>query len=134
MREKLSALALRGPVRITDEDYDVPMLTLDDLIREALPAKALQMLGNSAAVADPAIRLSLARMYIEKAKLCLCIGHIIETNYSLTGHFSRTSEGLLRSAAKTATITNCDSELLDWHTKVDKIFSSACRRPAMLRR
>lgn len=121
MRDRLIALGMRRPTRIKNEDCDVPMLVLDDFETEALPVEVVRMLGGCPAVRDSAKRLKLARMCIEKAKLCLCISHVLTAQYSVLSHkFGRTTETTMmlvpkKSASESLQVIDCDQELDDWH-------------------
>lgn len=83
MRDRLIALGMRRPTRIKDEDFDVPMLVESDF--EILP------LSDSNSVVPPecivmrdvAMQRELAVMCIAKAKLCVCISHMLKTQYSV---------------------------------------------------
>jgi hypothetical protein len=121
MRDRLIALGMRRPTRIKNEDCDVPMLVLDDFDTEPLPAELVRMLGGCPAVRDSAKRLTLAKLCIEKAKLCLCISHVLAAQYSVLSHkFGGTAETTMmlvpkKSAAESLEVTDCDQELDRWH-------------------
>ncbi|KKA20995.1 hypothetical protein T310_4975 [Rasamsonia emersonii CBS 393.64] len=51
-RDRLIALGMRRPMRVKDDDCDVPMLTIDDFEFKTYPPEILNMLGNSAAGDD----------------------------------------------------------------------------------
>jgi hypothetical protein len=121
MRDRLIALGMRRPTRIKNEDCDVPMLVLDDFDIEPLPAELIRMLGGCPAVRDSAKRLKLAKMCIEKAKLCLCISHVLVAQYSVLSHkFGGTTETTMmlvpkKSAAESLEVMDCDRELDNWY-------------------
>jgi hypothetical protein len=121
MRDRLIALGMRRPTRIKNEDCDVPMLVLDDFDTEPLPAELVRMLGGCPAVRDSAKRLTLAKLCIEKAKLCLCISHVLAAQYSVLSHkFGGTTETTMmlvpkKSTAESLEVTDCDQELDRWH-------------------
>jgi len=121
MRDRLIALGMRRPTRIKNEDCDVPMLVLDDFDTEPLPAELIRMLGGCPAVRDSAKRLKLAKMCIAKAKLCLCISHVLAAQYSVLSHtFGGTTETTMmlvpkKSAAESLEVMDCDRELDTWY-------------------
>jgi hypothetical protein len=80
MKDRLVSLETRGPLGIKDEDFDTPMLILEDFEIEALPGDNSII---SSALNDPTIQTDLALICIEKARLCLCIGHVISIQYPL---------------------------------------------------
>ncbi len=124
MRDRLIALGMRRPTRIKNEDCDVPMLVLDDFDTEALPNELVRMLGGCPAIRDSAKRLKLARMCIEKAKLCLCISHVLAAQYSVLSHkFGGTTETTMmlvpkKSASESLEVMDCDEELDNWHSSL----------------
>ena len=126
MRDRLIALGMRRPTRIKNEDCDVPMLVLDDFDTEPLPLELVRMLGGCPAVRDSAKRLKLAKMCIEKAKLCLCISHVLAAQYSVLSHkFGGTTETTMmlvpkKSAAESLEVMDCDQELERWHQNLDE--------------
>ena len=121
MRDRLIALGMRRPTRIKNEDCDVPMLVLDDFDTEPLPLELIRMLGGCPAVRDSAKRLKLAKMCIEKAKLCLCISHVLAAQYSVLSHkFGGTTETTMmlvpkKSTAESLEVVDCDEELDRWY-------------------
>src|SRR5438034_11190667 len=80
-RDRLIALGMRRPTRIKDKDCDVPMLTLDDFDIKPFPHEVVQMIGDCELLRNVAHQKDLAVMFIEKAKLCLCISHVLSAQY-----------------------------------------------------
>lgn len=93
MRESVIALGMRRPTRIKDEDFDVPMLALDDFDVQVLSSKIHEMLGHCLFISDTAQMQQLATMCIEKAKLCVCIGNVLTAQYSVHRHEVRRPTG-----------------------------------------
>jgi hypothetical protein len=126
MRDRLIALGMRRPTRIKNEDCDVPMLVLDDFDTEPLPLELVRMLGGCPAVRDSAKRLKLAKMCIEKAKLCLCISHVLAAQYSVLSHkFGGTTETTMmlvpkKSTAESLEVVDCDRELDLWYQNLSE--------------
>ncbi|TKA68816.1 hypothetical protein B0A49_05829 [Cryomyces minteri] len=86
MRDRLIALGMRRPTRIKNEDYDVPMLTLKDFDIAPLPDSIACIPTDCSSLRDQEKQRQLAIMCIEKAKLCLCISHVLSTQYSVLGN------------------------------------------------
>ncbi|KAK0719758.1 fungal-specific transcription factor domain-containing protein [Lasiosphaeris hirsuta] len=85
MRDRMIALGMRRPTRIKEEDYDVSMLTMADFDIQPLPDDN-ELLGPDCAVTrNVGMQQLLATMCIEKAKLCICISHMLKTQYSILG-------------------------------------------------
>jgi len=123
MRDRLVALGMRRPTRVKDEDYDVPMLTEDDF--EIGPiSDSITILPQDSVMRDISAQKELARMCIAKAKLCLCISHVLSAQYSvLVRHQGMQGrEGSTRSSVmlfpkkldQTHEVTSCDVELTTW--------------------
>ncbi|KAF2003361.1 cutinase transcription factor 1 alpha [Amniculicola lignicola CBS 123094] len=121
MRDRLIALGMRRPTRIKTEDFDVPMLTLDDFEIAPLP-EGLSCLPADCKVAyDAKMQRQLAMMCIEKAKLCLCISHVLSKQYCVLNN----NQGLLNDRTtmmllpkkldpETGEVKTCDEELQKW--------------------
>jgi len=83
MRDRLVALGMRRPTRVKDEDYDVPMLTEDDFEVQALSDDINVISSECTLIRDVEAQRQLAQMCIAKAKLCLCISHVLSAQYSV---------------------------------------------------
>lgn len=123
MRDRLVALGMRRPTRVKDEDYDVPMLTEDDF--EIGPiSDSITILPKDSVMRDVSAQRELAHMCIAKAKLCLCISHVLSAQYSvLVRHQGMQGrEGSTRSSVmlfpkkldQTDEVRSCDVELTEW--------------------
>ncbi|KAH1878096.1 hypothetical protein KXX01_005105 [Aspergillus fumigatus] len=119
-RDRLIALGMRRPMRVKDDDCDVPMLTLDDFEFHPFSPEIVRMVGNSEILQNVEHQKKLALMFIEKAKLCLCVSHVLSAQYSVLSHkFGGTMETTMmlvpkKSAAETFEVRRCDQELEDW--------------------
>ncbi|KAL2824534.1 fungal-specific transcription factor domain-containing protein [Aspergillus cavernicola] len=119
-RDRLIALGMRRPMRVKDDDCDVPMLTLDDFEFHPFSPEIVSMVGNSEVLQSVTHQRELASMFIEKAKLCLCVSHVLSAQYSVLSHkFGGTMETTMmlvpkKSAAETFEVRHCDQELEDW--------------------
>ncbi|KAL4809779.1 fungal-specific transcription factor domain-containing protein [Aspergillus unguis] len=122
MRDRLLALALRRTARIRDEDFDVAALTLDDFDLEAPSQPLIHLLGASAFTEpDAEGRRVVAGMIIELSQLCLCIGHILHSQYTVLDTYEGPSEYILKaivrprkSETRIQDLAKCDEELSDW--------------------
>jgi hypothetical protein len=83
MRDRLIALGMRRPTRIKDEDFDVPMLVESDFEIQPLSDSISVVPPECTLVRDVNMQRELAVMCISKAKLCLCISHMLKTQYSV---------------------------------------------------
>jgi Fungal specific transcription factor domain len=124
MRDRLIALGMRRPTRVKDEDYDVPMLTEDDFEIEVPPMDNPIVPIERTLVRDVAAQRVLAQLCIAKAKLCLCVSHVLGAQYSvLVKHQGmQAQEGATRSSVmlipkkldQTDEVRRCDFELGEW--------------------
>ncbi|KAH0548604.1 hypothetical protein GP486_007852 [Trichoglossum hirsutum] len=125
MRDRLVALGMRRPTRIKSEDYDVPILTLDDFEISALNPN-ITCIGPECLVArDTVKQRELAIMCIEKAKLCVCISHVLSAQYSVlnnnqgavTAEGNTTTTMMLlprKLGAEACEVRSCDDQLSKW--------------------
>lgn len=123
-RDRLIALGMRRPMRVKDDDCDVPMLTLDDFEFKKFPPEVLNMLGECELLTNTEYQRHLAMMFVEKAKLCLCVSHVLSAQYSVLSHrFGGTTETTMmlvpkKSEAGTIQVQKCDEELEQWHANL----------------
>ncbi|KAJ5675849.1 Cutinase transcription factor [Penicillium macrosclerotiorum] len=119
-RDRLIALGMRRPMRVKDDDCDVPMLTLDDFEFHSFSPEIVKMVGDSEILQNVSHQRELALMFIEKAKLCLCVSHVLSAQYSVLSHkFGGTMETTMmlvpkKSTAESFEVRRCDQELEDW--------------------
>ncbi|KAJ6013282.1 hypothetical protein N7540_007873 [Penicillium herquei] len=119
-RDRLIALGMRRPMRVKDDDCDVPMLTLDDFEFQAFSPEIVKMVGDSEILQNISHQRELALMFIEKARLCLCVSHVLSAQYSVLSHkFGGTMETTMmlvpkKSTAESFEVRRCDQELEDW--------------------
>ncbi|KAF2266953.1 cutinase transcription factor 1 alpha [Lojkania enalia] len=121
MRDRLIALGMRRPTRIKTEDFDVPMLTLDDFEIAPLPDSISSLPADCRVARDVDMQRQLAIMCIEKAKLCLCISHVLSKQYCVLNNNQgmmndRTTMMLLpkKLDPETSEVKACDEELQKW--------------------
>lgn len=123
MRDRLIALGMRRPTRIKTEDFDVPMLTLDDFEIASLPDSITCIPQDCRVARDADVQRQLAIMCIEKARLCLCISHVLSKQYCVLNNNhglqnDRTTMMLLpkKLDPETSEVKTCDEELQKWVT------------------
>jgi hypothetical protein len=125
IRDHLVALGTRQPTRIKDQDYDVPMLTEDDFELAAIPESMTIISPDCSLARDVEAQRELAQMCIAKAKLCLCISHVLSTQYFLLfrpqymqGKEPKTNYSSMMLFPKKMTLNDevkhCDDELRNW--------------------
>ncbi|KAK3618634.1 hypothetical protein LTR56_024520 [Elasticomyces elasticus] len=122
VRDRLLALSMRKPPRIKNEDFDVPMLGLDDFDFQPLPPALAHVHGEFNSATNPANRRNLAKLCIEQARLCVCIGDVLSVQYLAFGEASSSDdEGVVRlkprghsRAAGSSQVIECDQELEQW--------------------
>ncbi|KAE8330462.1 fungal-specific transcription factor domain-containing protein [Aspergillus sergii] len=137
-RDRLIALGMRRPMRVKDDDCDVPMLTLDDFEFHPFSPEIVSIVGNSEILQNVSHQKELALMFIEKAKLCLCVSHVLSAQYSVLSHkFGGTMETTMmlvpkKSAAETFEVRRCDQELEDWLAHLPSEIQYASMAPAKL--
>ncbi|KAJ9668549.1 hypothetical protein H2201_001191 [Coniosporium apollinis] len=127
MRDRLIALGMRRPTRIKPEDFDVPMLTLDDFSFRPVSESSSCVPASCTIARDVDKQRELAIMCIEKAKLCLCISQILSKQYCVLNN----NQGLLNDRttmmllpkkldAETCDVQACDDELQKWLDELPK--------------
>lgn len=104
MRDRLVALGMRRPTRIKSEDCDVPMLTLEDFEIDMVDFDDSETYFWSAEERarkgkEWELQRQLAILCIEKAKLCVCISHVLSAQYSVLN----TNQGSLMADGSTRT-------------------------------
>lgn len=132
MRDRLLALGLRRPIRLRAEDFTVPMLTVSDFESIPFGDDVVRWLGPMAVMDDNVTKRTLSCACIELAKLCVHIGGILSTQYSILDNQNAMGEkGLAlmvvpKKAAETAhDITQWEVVLTDWLRNLDP----TCRYP-----
>lgn len=127
MRDRLIALGMRRPTRIKDEDYDVPLLTLDDFEIAAVPDNISCIPADCVVARDVAMQRQLAICCIQKAKLCLCISNVLSKQYCVLNN----NQGLLNDRTtmmllpkkldpQKSDVKHCDTELKKWQDELPK--------------
>lgn len=126
MRDRLVALGMRRPTRIKSEDCDVPMLTLEDFEIDLDIGRSNIIYQHEDLEEEIRKQRRLAIMCIQKAKLCVCISHVLTAQYSVltTNQGSLSADGSTRTTMMllpkqadkdTCEVERCDRELQDWY-------------------
>ncbi|KAL4945917.1 hypothetical protein BDV06DRAFT_174055 [Aspergillus oleicola] len=116
-RDRLIAMGLRRPTQVNEGSSDLPMLRLDDFDFEPFhPAVIEQFHCRQLEVASHQKRL--ATMFIEKAKLCQCIGRVLFAQYTPSqyqfGLTTRTTINLVPRHASESELARCSQRLDSW--------------------
>ncbi|PKS11265.1 hypothetical protein jhhlp_003027 [Lomentospora prolificans] len=122
MRDRLLTLGLRRPTRISEQDFDLPMLEEDDFEIGVIDKYSSGILANCELMRDVELQRELAQLCIAKVKLCVCAGHILQAQYALKVRETIKSEGTAESTMmifpsqtlKTEDINRGDEELGEW--------------------
>lgn len=98
LRDRLMSLAIGRPMRIRDDEFDVPPLTLQDFETEiAFHQPNVFQDGQRARDGhipwDGITAEQLAEIVIAKIKLCTTVGTILSTRYSMLGKSTRFLKG-----------------------------------------
>ncbi|CAK7223868.1 hypothetical protein SCUCBS95973_005324 [Sporothrix curviconia] len=83
MRDRMIALGMRRPKRIRSEDADVPMLTPSDFEKAILPDDIDVVPAECRYVRDVGMQEQLAELCVEKAKLCVLVGSMLQQQYTI---------------------------------------------------
>lgn len=138
MRDQLVALGMRRPTRIKPEDYDVPMLSLDDFEIQALSDGNTCISEECLLIRDVGMQRDLGIMCVAKAKLCRIISHVLVTQYSVhvkyqpvqPGQECNTRSNVMLFPKKHDQIDElrrCDEELVNWIASLEP--ESQYRKP-----
>ena len=127
IRDRLIAIGMRRPLRIKEEDYDVPLPCLEDFDLKPLPADLSSLPSGCEVATDSSTRHALATMFVEKAKLCSCISSVL-SQYAAPQQ-SVSEEGTARIAGALAPrndlnhadVKSCHNKLLGWHENLAPI-------------
>lgn len=135
IRDRLLALGIRRPARIRTEDFNVPMLELADYdLGQPVQERIVFVRESGFTSIEDDGRRQMCQMCIDLAKLCVVVGNILQTQYSIVG---TNSEGLKnmavlpkQSKAQMADLVKCDSELEDWRRNQPAMSKYTPRSPS----
>lgn len=114
IRDRMIALGTRRPMRITDDEFDVSMLALDDFELDAMDSSA------QVATILPSTEESTctALMCIELVKLCVCVGRVVSSQYTTLGDRAGAPRSMMimprRDERGTTQLESCEKELQEW--------------------
>lgn len=123
MRDRLIALGMRRPMRIKDEDFDVPMLEESDFEIQALADNINVIPADCTVIRDIGMQQELATLCIYKAKLCICISRMLKVQYSVLIRDTMKPENTTNSTMmlfpnkqfdNVESVNSVDMELLSW--------------------
>lgn len=117
IRDRVLGLGIRRPCRIREDEFSVKQLRLDDfdILQPSSPVVARYT--NM----DPADRQRLATLCIDLSRLCVTIGRILLSQYTIASTPGRGSDYLQRAIVRPRTsqeqahsFAQCDTDLQEW--------------------
>ncbi|RFU25539.1 hypothetical protein B7463_g10796, partial [Scytalidium lignicola] len=128
IRDSAISLGMRHPTKIKNEDYDVPMLKLDDFETELLTSSFSNPPIQSQVAQDAQLRYQLAILCLQKAKLCLILSEVLAAQYTVGkigqrddshGLNTKTTMGLLpRVNSDTKRLKSCEQSIRRWEEEL----------------
>ncbi|KAJ5734096.1 hypothetical protein N7493_002882 [Penicillium malachiteum] len=116
-RDRLIAMGMRRPLQVNEGTSNVPMLKLDDFDFEPFSPAAVALF-HCRQLEDVSHQKRLATMFIEKVKLCQCIGRVLFAQYAPSQHqfgsTDRTTVTLVPRQASESEFTRCNQKLDSW--------------------
>lgn len=116
-RDRLIAMGLRRPTQVNEGSSNLPMLTLDDFDSEPFHPAVIEQF-HCRQLEDASHRKRLATMFIEKTKLCQCIGRVLFAQYIPSqfqfGMTNRTTITLAPRHASESELARCSQRLDAW--------------------
>jgi hypothetical protein len=151
IRDRLLGLGIRRPSRIREDEFSVEPLRLDDFdLAPPTPAAARLLATPSCTGSDPSCRRAMAIICIDLSKLCIVIGRILHSQYTI-GSSQQEGSSYLRKAIvrpqsskeQSQSFAQCDNGLHEWLQNrsteskyehgVRKPRTSACSEDSMIR-
>ncbi|KAJ5893078.1 hypothetical protein N7504_009769 [Penicillium tannophilum] len=116
-RDRLIAMGMRRPLQVNEGTSNVPMLKPEDFDFEPFSKSAVGLF-HCRQLEDVSHQRRLATMFIEKVKLCQCIGRVIFAQYAPSqrqfGATDRTTVTLVPRQASESEFTRCSQKLDSW--------------------
>ncbi|KAL4801949.1 fungal-specific transcription factor domain-containing protein [Aspergillus unguis] len=116
-RDRLIAMGLRRPTQVNEGSSNLPMLKLDDFDWEPFHPAAIELF-QCRQLEDISHQKRLATMFIEKTKLCQCIGRVLFAQYTPSqyqfGLTNRTTINLVPRHASESELARCSQRLESW--------------------
>lgn len=130
IRDRLLALGIRRPARLRHQDFNVPMLTPDDFETPSVPLAMLTSICDWQFLQDAGLQKTLTMTLINLARLCVCVGNVLFSQYSILGDKSTRREADAttmviprQSIRQIQDLARCDVDLADWYESLEP----ACR-------
>lgn len=82
LRDRVLNLGVRMPPKIRPNEFHLPLLDESDFDIGVYPTEVSDMLDGCEVLKNPALQSHLARICIEKTKLCLFLGRVFDTLYT----------------------------------------------------
>lgn len=82
LRDRVLNMGVRMPPKIKPSEFYLPLLNEDDFDIGIHPTPVTEMLSGCKLLQDLALQSRLARICIEKCKLCLLLGRVFESLYT----------------------------------------------------
>lgn len=122
-RDRLVSMGMRRPLQVNDGTSSVPMLSMDDFDFEPFcPSVVAKFYCRQ--LQDVSHQKRLATMFIEKAKLCQCIGRVLFAQYTPShrqfGTTNRATVTLIPRQASESEFTRCGQKLDSWLSALPK--------------
>ncbi|THY06970.1 hypothetical protein D6D01_09820 [Aureobasidium pullulans] len=129
MHDRFVALGMRRPTRIKNEEFDIPMLTMDDFELTSASSASSCISRSCKLMHEISMQRDLAIMCIEMAKLCICISRVLSTQYSVheNNHKVQSQDIITHSSVMLAarkdnldrcSIRYCEEELEHWKESI----------------
>ncbi|KAJ5496274.1 Transcription factor [Penicillium fimorum] len=122
-RDRLIAMGMRRPLQVNDGTSSVPMLRLDDFDFEPFSPYVVAKF-HCRQLQDVSHQKRLATMFIEKVKLCQCIGRVLFAQYTPSqrqfGATNRTTVTLIPRQASESEFARCGQKLDSWLSALPK--------------
>ncbi|KAJ5213032.1 hypothetical protein N7449_000201 [Penicillium cf. viridicatum] len=122
-RDRLIAMGMRRPLQVNDGTSSVPMLKLDDFDFEPFSPYVVTKF-HCRQLQDVSHQKRLATMFIEKVKLCQCIGRVLFAQYTPSqrqfGATDRTTVTLIPRQASESEFARCGQKLDSWLSALPK--------------
>lgn len=116
-RDRLIAMGMRRPLQVNEGTSNVPMLKHDDFDFEPFSPSTITLF-RCRQLEDISHQQRLATMFIEKVKLCQCIGRVLFAQYAPSqrqfGATDRTTVTLIPRQASESEFTRCSQKLESW--------------------
>ncbi|KAJ5338955.1 hypothetical protein N7452_005683 [Penicillium brevicompactum] len=122
-RDRLIAMGMRRPLQVNEGTSSVPMLRLDDFDFEAFSPSVVANF-RCRQLEDVSHQKRLAIMFIEKMKLCQCIGRVLFAQYTPSqrqfGATNRTTVTIVPRQASESEFARCGQKLDSWLSALPK--------------